>query len=61
LSYGGYLIHPAMLFFLWPLLGGKNEWLAFGIFALATMGVAGLSYVFYETPMNRMIRKYWGA
>ena len=57
LSYGGYLIHPTILYFLWPLMTGKNEYLAVLIFILATFAVAQLSYQFYEVPVNLWVRR----
>ena len=32
LSYGGYLLHPAVLFLLWPLLSAQSEKVAFCVF-----------------------------
>ncbi|HJT23443.1 MAG TPA: acyltransferase [bacterium] len=57
LSYGGYLIHPALLYFLWPLLTGMNEFLAFGVFGIATFTVAYPSYRFFEVPVNLWVRR----
>ncbi len=61
LSYGGYLYHPLVLFLLWPFLAGKNEFLAFFIFASATFGLAELSFRFFEIPANLWIRKKLGT
>lgn len=60
LSYGGYLIHLMVLYFLWPFLTGKNEFLAFFIFSTVTFIIAGLSYHFFELPMNLWFRKALG-
>jgi peptidoglycan/LPS O-acetylase OafA/YrhL len=60
LSYGGYLIHPAVLYFLWPLLTGLNEYLAYLVFAVGTFTVAQLSYRFFEVPVNSWVRRRWG-
>lgn len=60
LSYGGYLLHPAMLYFLWPLLTGMNEFLAFFVFAIATFAVAYPSYRFFEIPVNLWVRRTLG-
>lgn len=60
LSYGGYLIHPAVLYFLWPFLTGENEYLAFFIFAVVTFSCAQLSYQFFEVPVNLWIRRLLG-
>ncbi len=60
LSYGGYLIHPAVLYFLWPHLAGRNEFLAFFLFAAATFTVAWLSYRYFEMPANAWVRRTFG-
>ncbi len=61
LCYGGYLLHPALLYFLWPWLTGMDGFLAFFLYAAATFTLAALSYHFYEVPMNRWIRKTFGT
>lgn len=58
LSYGGYLLHPAVLYFLWPLLRTMNEWIAFPVFVLAVVGAAWLSYRFFEMPANQWVRNF---
>ncbi len=60
LSYGGYLIHPTLLYLLWPFMTGKNEYLAILIFILGTFAVAQLSYQFYEVPVNLWVRRVLG-
>ncbi len=60
LSYGGYLIHPAVLYFLWPIMAGRNEFLAFFIFAAWTFTAAYFSYRFFEAPVNGRIRSVLG-
>ena len=60
LSYGLYLLHIAVLFLLWPLLVGINDFVAFAFFSLATIGIGWLSYHFFERPMNTWIRKTFG-
>jgi peptidoglycan/LPS O-acetylase OafA/YrhL len=57
LSYGGYLWQASVLFFLWPLLGGWNEYAAFAAFAAATTLAAWFSYRFFEEPCNLFIRR----
>ncbi len=57
LSYGMYLWHSLVLYFLVPFLLGLNTWIAFLIFVLATLFLAFLSYFFYEMPANFWIRK----
>lgn len=60
LSYGGYLMHPALLYFLWPVLTGMNEFLAFGVLGIATFAVAYPSFRFFETPVNLWVRRVLG-
>ncbi len=60
LSYGGYLLHPLVLFFLWPVLEGTNECLAYLIFACAVTGLAYLSFRYFEMPANLYFRNKWG-
>jgi peptidoglycan/LPS O-acetylase OafA/YrhL len=57
LSYGAYLMHPAILYFLWPYLVGKNEFWGYFIFTATTLSIAQLSFQFYETPTNRWVRR----
>ncbi len=61
LSYGMYLLHSTVLYFLWPYLLGKNEWVAFLLLAGITIGMAWLSYHYFEIPSNSWIRKKWGG
>ncbi len=60
LSYGGYLIHPAVLYFLWPIVTGRNEFLAFFIFAAWTFTIAYFSYRLFEVPVNLWVRRVLG-
>ena len=60
LSYGGYLLHVTVLFFLWPFLSGLNEFLAFFLFAAGTFTAASISYRFYELPANYFFRRVLG-
>ena len=57
LSYGAYLMHVVVLYFLWPFLPGRNEFLAYLFFSFLTFALAGLSYRYYEIPVNLWIRK----
>lgn len=59
-SYGAYLIHPTVLFFLSPFLAGVNASLCFFVFIPLVIGVAWISYVFYELPANSWVRKTFG-
>jgi len=55
--YGGYLLHPMILAIAFPVLFQANAWLGFGLFAIITTVVAGISYHFFEMPANRLVRK----
>jgi len=57
LSYGMYLWHPLVLYFLWNFLKVQNLWIGFISFALATTLVGYISYRFFEMPMNFWVRK----
>lgn len=54
LSYGMYLYHPLLLLFVVGMTR-TDRLSAYGLFALATMGIAGLSYFLYERPFNKVI------
>lgn len=54
LSYGMYLYHPVVLLFVGIALSGDRA-VVFGAFMLALVCVAGLSYVLFERPCNRLI------
>jgi len=57
LSYGGYLLHAAVLFALWPVLGGRAPWPAFLVFAATTLSVSAGVHRFCEVPANRAVRR----
>jgi peptidoglycan/LPS O-acetylase OafA/YrhL len=61
LSYGGYLFHSLVLYFLWPLISNKVETVGFPVFAISTLLVAALSYRFYEVPANLWVRRWAGS
>jgi peptidoglycan/LPS O-acetylase OafA/YrhL len=61
LSYGGYLLHASVLYFLWPLLTKTSEWEAFLLFFSVTVMVAWISYRFFEMPANLFIRKIFAG
>jgi peptidoglycan/LPS O-acetylase OafA/YrhL len=60
-SYGNYLFHAAVLYFLAPMLAGGNIYLSFMVFAVVSTLVAALSFHFFEAPVNRWIRKKFHA
>ncbi|GEM_PF-405282 len=57
LSYGLYLLQGSILFLVWDLMGGINDWVAYAIFLATAYAVAWCSYRFYEWPLNRLIRR----
>ena len=59
LSYGMYLMHPLVLFLLWPCLARLSAFAALALFAASTTGLAYLSDRWFEKPMNRWVRKRW--
>jgi peptidoglycan/LPS O-acetylase OafA/YrhL len=59
-SYGNYLFHAFVLYYVHPFLLGKNILLAFAMFVVATTCVSGFSFHFFETPVNKAVRKYFG-
>lgn len=61
LSYGMYLLHPSVLFILWPLVTKMNRFLSFFIFMLVTVLVATVFYKFIERPANQFIRRRFGG
>ncbi len=60
-SYGNYLFHTTVLYFLSPRLMGGNIYFSFPIFAAVSTAVAALSFHFFETPANRWIRRKFQA
>ena len=55
LSYGGYLLHSSILYFMWPFLSGLQILQAFFMYALVVTAVSWFSYRCYELPMNRLV------
>ncbi|MGH7739420.1 MAG: acyltransferase family protein [bacterium] len=60
-SYGNYLLHPAVLYFLAPHLVGRSIYFSFPVFVAASTMVAALSFHFFETPANRWVRTKFRA
>jgi peptidoglycan/LPS O-acetylase OafA/YrhL len=56
-SYGNYLFHITVLFFIHSYLWNLNIVVAFAFFVAVTSGVSAFSYHFFEMPANRQIRK----
>jgi len=56
-SYGNYLLHTTVIYFLTPRLAGGNIYLVFLIFASASTAVAALSFHAFEVPANRWVRR----
>ena len=57
-SYGMYLMHGALIYFLHPTIRPLPTWAAWGIFVGVTTGLAGLSYRLFEVHANLAIRKW---
>lgn len=55
-SYGAYLLHPAVLYFVSPVLVGMDATVHYGLFIFVTIGTAWISYRFFETPINQWLR-----
>jgi peptidoglycan/LPS O-acetylase OafA/YrhL len=64
LSYGMYLLHPAVLYLAAPLLRGTDSLVGYFLFLTATVLVADLVYRGFEQPANAWIRAHaiwlWG-
>jgi len=57
LSYGMYLLHPLVLYFMWSFLKAQNIWVDFIVFSVITTLIAYGSFRFFEMPMNFWVRK----
>jgi peptidoglycan/LPS O-acetylase OafA/YrhL len=60
LSYGLYLLHTTVLYFLWPFFIGLGMNLGFLLFIITSGLVAALSYRYFEKPLNLKIRSLFG-
>ena len=58
-SYGLYLLHMLIFYWLFPWLIHFNLFLAFGLFVLVATLIAGLSYHLFELPANLRIRGFF--
>jgi peptidoglycan/LPS O-acetylase OafA/YrhL len=59
-SYGNYLFHMSVIYFLNPLLWNLNIVVAYLIFVAVTTAVSALSYRFFEAPANRCVQRLGG-
>ena len=55
LTYGMYLFHSSVIYFLWDYIHRTSQLQACLTVVLATIAVAWLSFVFYETPGRRLL------
>ena len=60
-SYGNYLFHISVLFFVHSFLWNLNIVIAFLVFVFITTSISALSYQCFEVPSNKLIRKWLGA
>jgi peptidoglycan/LPS O-acetylase OafA/YrhL len=56
-SYGMYLLHATVLYFLWPVIVGMDVFAAFGLFFSLTAVLAYFSNRYFEVPINHWLRK----
>ena len=60
-SYGNYLLHVTVLYFLNPYGLNLNVFAAYLIFVLVSTIVSALSFHLFEAPANRWVRRKLGA
>ncbi|HTC20690.1 MAG TPA: hypothetical protein VK859_07580, partial [bacterium] len=60
-SYGNYLFHIAVLYTIHSFLWNLNIIAAFLAYIVATTALAALSFHFFETPANHLIRRRFGV
>jgi peptidoglycan/LPS O-acetylase OafA/YrhL len=60
-SYGNYLLHVAVLYWIHSLLWNLNILLAFLAYVAASTVLAAFSFHFFETPANHSIRRLLGV
>jgi peptidoglycan/LPS O-acetylase OafA/YrhL len=60
-SYGAYLLHSFVLYFLWDFLSKTDINLGFLVYFSSTIGLAWVSYRFFEVPLNGWIRGLFGV
>ena len=59
-SYGNYLFHISVLYFLNSFLAGLNVFTAFSLFVVVSTIVSAFSFHFFEVPANRWVRRFLG-
>jgi peptidoglycan/LPS O-acetylase OafA/YrhL len=59
-SYGAYLLHSFVLYFLWDFLAKADINLGFLVYFSSTIAIAWVSYKFFEVPLNGWIRGLFG-
>jgi peptidoglycan/LPS O-acetylase OafA/YrhL len=60
-SYGAYLLHSFVLYFLWDFLSKTDINLGFLVYFSSTIALAWISYRFFEVPLNARIRGLFGV
>jgi peptidoglycan/LPS O-acetylase OafA/YrhL len=59
--YGSYLLHPLVLFLCGPFLPPNSPFLRLFVFVVLTTALSGLSFHYFEVPVNRAIRANYEA
>jgi peptidoglycan/LPS O-acetylase OafA/YrhL len=54
--YCNYLIHPTVLYFIYPVLHRMNVFLAFLVYVIISTCISAASFHFFEMPTNQWIR-----
>lgn len=57
ISYALYLLHPVMVFVVLPFIPIENAWHKLGVIFSLTIGLAFISYRYFEMPAQKMIRQ----
>ena len=60
-SYGNYLFHITVLYFIHSFLWNLNIVIAFLLFTTVTTAIAAVSFHYFETPANHFVRRLFGA
>ena len=59
-SYGNYLFHISVLYFIHSFLWNLNIFFAFLVYVFVTTSISAFFYRFFEVPSNKFIRKWLG-